>query len=272
MQNSAANNYKNDNPFIAIEKLRGHNGGVLCVEHSSSIKHEGDDDLSCSNSNRSCCVLSGSEDQTCRLWDLRTLKTSVCIRCEGEVLSVSFGPKVFKCEETLTEFGGNYIVYAAVENNVYGYDLRYIKSPIVKESTVTVMQSTDEVNQILFSRIEEKQPLPMKHGTSQKAKKGTGNQLPTSPVGAKTSSSTSSNNMDYLPSSTYMMSSADDTGAVYFVPLGENECGFPIFDRQTEKVCIHGTDDVPAMITSIAFRPVSSFKQQKYQMKRKLVQ
>ena len=45
--------------MINTSILKGHKAGILCVE-----------------SNGSNNILSGSDDKTARLWDLRTLKTS----------------------------------------------------------------------------------------------------------------------------------------------------------------------------------------------------
>jgi WD40 repeat protein len=56
--------------------FKGHKGSVLCLAHDSG----------------SSLLLSGSEDETARLWDLRTSKTALCLLAGGEVTSVAFAP------------------------------------------------------------------------------------------------------------------------------------------------------------------------------------
>lgn len=81
---------------IQISKLHGHKGSVLCLDFN-----ENDDNNETSNStassSSSSLLLSGSEDCTARLWDIRDESTkrraSLCIRSHGEVLSVAFSPR-----------------------------------------------------------------------------------------------------------------------------------------------------------------------------------
>jgi WD40 repeat protein len=55
--------------------LKGHKSSVNCLDFQESL------------------LLSGSDDQTARLWDVRTSKTCLCLRTTGEVTSVAFaGP------------------------------------------------------------------------------------------------------------------------------------------------------------------------------------
>lgn len=56
--------------------FKGHKGSVLCLAHDSIAS----------------LLLSGSEDETARLWDLRTSKTALCLLAGGEVTSVAFAP------------------------------------------------------------------------------------------------------------------------------------------------------------------------------------
>lgn len=65
---------------IKSSKFLGHQAPVL------SLKVSQDDHL----------LLSGSEDHTARLWDLRDTnrrRASLCIQAGGDVLSVAFAPK-----------------------------------------------------------------------------------------------------------------------------------------------------------------------------------
>jgi WD40 repeat protein len=61
---------------IQSYKLQGHQGSVSCLDISE------------------IGLLSGSEDKTARLWDLREGKrrACLCIQTEGEVMSVAFEP------------------------------------------------------------------------------------------------------------------------------------------------------------------------------------
>jgi WD40 repeat protein len=66
---------------IQSSKFHGHQGSVLCLD----ITDDGE---------RAPFLLSGSEDKTARLWDLRDhrRRASLCIQAEGEVLSAAFAP------------------------------------------------------------------------------------------------------------------------------------------------------------------------------------
>ena len=67
---------------IQSTKIKGHTGAVLCLDNNN---HGG-------SSSVGGCLLSGSEDGTARLWDLRSSpKASTCIVAGGEVTSVAFG-------------------------------------------------------------------------------------------------------------------------------------------------------------------------------------
>ena len=67
---------------IRSSKFKGHQGSVLCLDFNSS------DSL----------LLSGSEDQTARIWDVRDAssrrRASLCIVTQGEVLSACFVPPI----------------------------------------------------------------------------------------------------------------------------------------------------------------------------------
>ena len=64
---------------IQSSKIHGHQGSVLCMDITEDA-----------------FVLSGSEDKTARLWDLRDSRNRacICIQALGEVLSVAFAPKL----------------------------------------------------------------------------------------------------------------------------------------------------------------------------------
>lgn len=75
--------------------FKGHKGSVLCLAHDST----------------SSLLLSGSEDETARLFDLRTSKTASCLLAGGEVTSVAFAPPSQTFSEPLAgPFAGNHTV------------------------------------------------------------------------------------------------------------------------------------------------------------------
>lgn len=56
--------------------FKGHKGSVLCLAHCNSL------------------LLSGSEDKTARVWDLRTSRTALCLVAGEQVTSVAFAPTI----------------------------------------------------------------------------------------------------------------------------------------------------------------------------------
>ena len=101
-------------PNFQKHTLKGHRKQVLCLAHSSErLAYYSDTKrrscASCKNYNSNqryrqhqhpSLLLSGSEDGTARLWDLRMGKTSFCMiipqddDCVPEVTSVAFHPSV----------------------------------------------------------------------------------------------------------------------------------------------------------------------------------
>mmetsp|Transcript_14310 Transcript_14310/g.16403 ORF Transcript_14310/g.16403 Transcript_14310/m.16403 type:complete len:84 (+) Transcript_14310:104-355(+) len=66
--------------------LKGHKSSVNCLSYQ----------------NETSLLLSGSDDTTARLWDLRTSKASLCIRTDSPVTSVAFGKGPSKEEIVLS--------------------------------------------------------------------------------------------------------------------------------------------------------------------------
>lgn len=188
-------------PKIQKRTLKGHRKPVLCLAHSSerlayypNNSVNGNDDgtspTSSSDDRQSPnLLLSGSEDGTARLWDLRTRRTGLCMvmpRGAGgddgdcEVTSVAFHPSTSiaevstrkdssddgagECEgdnpdAPLLPIRHDCTVYASTAENVYGYDLRHhcaasTVSPIVRTphfDLSAAFQCADEINQLSFS-------------------------------------------------------------------------------------------------------------------------
>jgi len=168
MSNDDDNNNNNSiggSDVIKSYKLTGHREGksVLCLDYCCS---------SCPSSSSSL-LLSGSDDRTARVFDLREdnsssrLRAAMCIKTTGDVLSVAFGPRWIDDDDDAVEsslrqqFGRDAYAYLSVDSYVYGYDLRIATGPILTRPTVDlspVLQSQDEVNQIAFSCPSSKWP------------------------------------------------------------------------------------------------------------------
>lgn len=64
-------------------------------------------------------LLSGSDDQTVKLWDVRTDSSSMTLRTDANVCCVKFNP------EEANEFA-----FASADHNVYSYDMRHPNTPL----------------------------------------------------------------------------------------------------------------------------------------------
>jgi len=151
-------------------ELKGHRLSVLCLDHSSSVGSTRSRSSSKQSSNAApvtgpSFLLSGSEDGTARLWDLRSRHAALCIVAPAqvgsstppEVTSVAFHPIDLGggSIESQGEYARRATVYLGVESNVYGYDLRYATGPIVRgrcdHDLSGVLESEDEINRLAFS-------------------------------------------------------------------------------------------------------------------------
>ncbi|KAJ2491654.1 glycogenin glucosyltransferase [Coemansia sp. RSA 2050] len=86
-------------------------GGCFDSIEYAEIVETGVTSLAAGWGSRSSMLLSGSDDQTCRLWDTRTSKAACCIRG-------------FSDEITAVEFAGNHSIVAASGSSIYIYDQR----------------------------------------------------------------------------------------------------------------------------------------------------
>lgn len=243
-----------NDPQIESVKLKGHQKAVLCLDYSSSSNSSSSSTDTITDAAfgsvsggvvGSGCLLSGSEDGTARLWDLRTnhLRASLCIQAplSQEVLSVSFAPRRRGKDSSpsgptttlaLSSFARDFSVYLAAGNAMYGYDLRKADKPILLEPTIdfSFMGSEDEINQIAFA------PEIM---TNQR------------PSGGGRKGKRSSPSM----ASKFLLASADDAGTVRVTESSFNNasaCTTTVATTATQKyrVYTHGF-----MVTSLAFRP-----------------
>ncbi|KAI9243614.1 WD40-repeat-containing domain protein [Phascolomyces articulosus] len=109
-------------PLTPSTRLNGHKGAVLCAKYSE------DSPLGPN------ILASGSEDQTCRLWDLRQMRVAKGIqKFDDAVSSVAFGQK--------SE------LYLSVGTKIYTYDLRQ-DGMIISEPVQQYEFSQDEINNI----------------------------------------------------------------------------------------------------------------------------
>ncbi|KAL7517200.1 hypothetical protein ACHAWX_002141 [Stephanocyclus meneghinianus] len=182
-------------PKLQKRVLKGHQKAVLCLAHSSERLAYCSTPKSTKRATEildgsdapvtellPSLLLSGAEDGTARLWDLRIGKTAYCMivpRTEVgetlEVTSVAFHPSVVDVADEVSgnnetehtnksvlESGRECTVYLSASNHVYGYDLRYHSSPSSTRIATSLIRSphfdlstsfqcTDEINQLSFS-------------------------------------------------------------------------------------------------------------------------
>ncbi len=85
-------------PKVQKRTLKGHRQPVLCISHPGDhAKYSSNTDA-----HHPSLLLSGSEDGTARLWDLRTRKTAYCIIAPtiedepNDVTAVAFHPSIIE--------------------------------------------------------------------------------------------------------------------------------------------------------------------------------
>jgi len=159
--------------MLTSAKLKGHRAAVLCLDISSPSSPSSAT-IQSDVSSTSSLLLSGSEDGTARLWDLREHKRRACLCIQtpggGDVLSAVFAPLLGAAtaveaaavqpktatiipgkDNPASAFARDFTVYLGVENMVLEYDLRNATSAILSEPSNNwgeVLQNQDEVNQI----------------------------------------------------------------------------------------------------------------------------
>jgi WD40 repeat protein len=215
-------------------KLKGHQGAVLCLDHSSSRSTNEAPHQHASSSITAACLLSGSEDATARLWDLRaSCRAALCIKTAGEVLSVAFGPswEPSANNDAPSPFSRDFTVYLSVENSVVAYDLRKATSPVIADAPAwdltPILESPDEVNQFAFSPERRGRPLHL----------------------AAADDSGSVRVTDCLEPSKDGKPVTQTSGRKRVLPHGQHD------QQQQQSSGIDPTAAIASMVTSVGFRP-----------------
>ncbi|RHY11272.1 hypothetical protein DYB34_013041 [Aphanomyces astaci] len=112
--------------------LRGHKAPVNCLSVCASAPD---------------ILASGSDDSTCRVWDLRSRRVSQCIAhafAGDPVNSVVFASSVE--------------LYVASRNQVYMFDLRHSSSLILTDATTIFEPAADDINRLHVHPMSNKKP------------------------------------------------------------------------------------------------------------------
>lgn len=109
---------------FTASKLRGHRASVTCLQADADQQN----------------LLSGSDDKTVRLWDLRINRSTKCmLGCFGSPIEA-------------VKFASSNIVYAACANAVYSFDLRYdgvlTKVPLAE---LSMGEGPDEISNLAIN-------------------------------------------------------------------------------------------------------------------------
>lgn len=253
--------------MITTAKFQGHGAAVLCLDVSTKTA-----------TTQPALLLSGSEDGTARLWDLRDhrRRACLCIRVPNgsDVLSAVFAPKSDR-EGTeaepataTTPFAKDCNVFLGVENTVLEYDLRHSDSPIVSSEPTRdwgrILQNQDEVNQIglvYFSNNKSNDNgNTNNHGSKKKKKKGGGNKK------KQQQQSSSSGETNTGNSSLYLVA-CDDAGKARWTEVRSSSCESETTnDSDNNNNCnhdhasstiLHHDNHGVAILPTCAFRPNS---------------
>lgn len=266
--------------MITSSKLQGHGAAVLCLDVSSPFSQSSSSSSPSLPSATSTLLLSGSEDGTARLWDLRDhrRRACLCIRVPdcGDVLSAVFAPPAPPTAspsssptnirgENEGTFSKNCTVFLGVENTVLEYDLRHVDSPIVCSEPTRdwgrVLQNQDEVNQI--GLVYYSKPKTNNNSSGNKKKK---NQKKKG-GGANKKRQQSSNEED--SSYSLYLAACDDAGKTRWTEAsrmvsGEsqsNDASDDItynYEKNASSTILHHDNHGVAVVPACAFRPMDN--------------
>jgi WD40 repeat protein len=268
--------------MLTHTKLKGHRAAVLCLDISSPV------------SSTSSLLLSGSEDGTARLWDLREHQrrgACLCIQTidGGDVLSAVFAPPHPQRRPSTTtasstpslssSFAQDYTVYLGVENTVLEYDLRNATSPILSEPTNNwgrILQNQDEVNQIGLAYYNNNNNSKNnnniarnKNKKNQKKKKGGGGNKKQQHQQHSNHQRTDNDGDDNedgndgicIEGSSLYLAACDDAGKIRYTETTSSSSSSSNYsnnnDSSTSSTILHHDEHGVAVVTACAFRPNS---------------
>jgi WD40 repeat protein len=281
--------------MLTNTKLKGHRAAVLCLDISSPSLSS-----SSSSSSTSSLLLSGSEDGTARLWDLREHKrrgACLCIQTVdgGDVLSAVFAPPQRRRRRptrttanedndnpttTASSFAQDYTVYLGVENTVLEYDLRNATSPILSEPTNnwdSVLQNQDEVNQIGLAyynnnnnnnnttRNKNKKNQKKKKGGNNKKQQYSNHQRADNDDGDNDDGNEGSSSC--IEGSSLYLAACDDAGKIRYTETSSSSSSSSnySYNNDSNSSCsstiLHHDEHGVAVVTACAFRPQNNNKQ-----------
>jgi WD40 repeat protein len=264
---------------ILMTKLKGHQGSILCLDLSLPTKNDPDDNdqltkskssstSTTSLSSTTSLLLSGSEDHTARLWDIREhrRRACLCVQTSGDVLSAMFAPppnRLHMDQPTTTDnnmkqkrplsspFALDYTIYLAVDNTVLEYDLRQTQAPIVRHDAAcgTVLQHhQDEVNQISLAYGCIQQNQQPKGGKHRPKKGGTNRKAQSNSIDTLT---------NYNNSNSLYLAACDDAGMVHFVDVlnATTATTTTTTTTTTSSTILHHDSEGIAVVPTCAIRP-----------------
>lgn len=123
--------------IVSSFPLKGHRDSVLCLDHSSHAV-TGDTHGILSSGDY---LLSGSQDGTARLWDLKGSKRQTCLCISTQkrpVQACRFGGSVITADSSKGPGDAFLSVYLGVQDELWGYDLRMTNVPAIQ-----ILQPTD---------------------------------------------------------------------------------------------------------------------------------
>ena len=272
--------------MIATAKFRGHGASVLCLDvFSPSSQSQSQSSPSSSqpsnhtpfSSSTSALLLSGSEDGTARLWDLRDhrRRACLCIRVPGggDVLSAVFSPPAVEATSASSAamqaststirresdaFSRDCSVYLGVDNTVLEYDLRHAESPIICSEPTRdwgrVLQNQDEVNQIGLVYYNKNRNRNNNSGTTKKKKnqKKNGNNS-----SIKKRQQQSSAAEDATVDGSLYLAACDDAGKARWTEVRSSPSSSSHEPDEASSTILHHDNHGVAIVPACAFRPSS---------------
>lgn len=273
--------------------LKGHRKLVLCLAHSSEQRSNHQDTITSHHHHYPpCLLLSGSEDGTARLWDLRSRRTSLCMIIpttsstgssssngtksslqsyaadQSSVNCVAFHPLSFTNTNNNQESSNPCMVYATTSNRIHGYDIRQYTTPIVSSSTATTTTTASVSSPVSSSRTIPIVKTPNVDLTSTFQCNDEINQLSFSYPNTTTTTANNNNNTANatIESSFLCMATVDDSGEARVV-TNYDAYNDNLSQRSTSTVIMvrlqHAKPETLSIASCAAFRPPKQYSGKK---------